>query len=89
MIVDVFLTKTISLSANGWGFRRITQGYDRDAYYHEYFLRDLTHLAKKMKRPKVAEKMSMDPDHEPDFYAIDREFPLPCGTKENGQLKSF
>ncbi len=25
--------------ANGWGFRRLSQGRDRNAYYHEYFLR--------------------------------------------------
>ncbi|KAI2505500.1 hypothetical protein MHU86_8931 [Fragilaria crotonensis] len=25
--------------ANGWGFRRITQGRDRNSYYHERFLR--------------------------------------------------
>mmetsp|Transcript_25115 Transcript_25115/g.52625 ORF Transcript_25115/g.52625 Transcript_25115/m.52625 type:complete len:237 (+) Transcript_25115:698-1408(+) len=25
--------------ANGWGFRRLAQGRDRNAYYHEYFLR--------------------------------------------------
>ena len=28
-----------TLTANGWGFRRLTQGYDRNAYYHEYFLK--------------------------------------------------
>lgn len=63
---------------NGWGFRRLTQGYDRNAYYHEYFLRDLPHLSKKMVRPKVSQKRAVEPDHEPDFYAISKEFPLPC-----------
>lgn len=31
-----------------------------------------------MVRPKVAEKKAVDPDHEPDFYAISKEIPLPC-----------
>jgi len=73
---------------NGWGFRRLTQGYDRNAYYHEYFLKGLPHLSKKMVRPKVAEKKSVEPDHEPDLYAISREFPLPS-SDEDSKLISF
>lgn len=63
--------------ANGWGFRRITQGRDRNSYYHELFLRALPHLCKQMKRPGVAEKRPADSDHEPDFYAIAEAFPVP------------
>lgn len=63
--------------ANGWGFRRITQGRDRNCYYHELFLRGVPHLCKIMKRPGVAEKQAADPDHEPDFYKIGEAFPLP------------
>ncbi|CAJ1934300.1 unnamed protein product [Cylindrotheca closterium] len=63
--------------ANGWGFRRITQGKDRNAYYNELFLRGLPHLCKQMKRHGVSEKQSADPDHEPDFYKISEEHPLP------------
>ncbi|EED93475.1 hypothetical protein THAPSDRAFT_22414 [Thalassiosira pseudonana CCMP1335] len=62
--------------ANGWGFRRFSQGYDRNAYYHEYFLRSMPHLCKKMRRPKVAEKKALGPDMEPDLQAISAEFPV-------------
>lgn len=62
--------------ANGWGFRRITQGPDRNAYYHELFLRGLPHLCKKMKRPGVSQKQACDPEHEPDLYKISEMFPL-------------
>mmetsp|Transcript_17605 Transcript_17605/g.35838 ORF Transcript_17605/g.35838 Transcript_17605/m.35838 type:complete len:501 (-) Transcript_17605:226-1728(-) len=63
--------------ANGWGFRRLAQGRDRNAYYHEYFLRSMPWLCKKMRRPKVAEKKAIDPDMEPDFDAISAVFPVP------------
>ena len=38
---------------NGWGFKRVTQGADRNAYYNEYFLRDYPHLMNGMKRRRV------------------------------------
>ncbi|CAB9526264.1 stress transcription factor A [Seminavis robusta] len=63
--------------ANGWGFRRITQGADRNCYYHEKFLRGLPHLCKDVKRPGVAEKKVADPAHEPDLYAISKLHPVP------------
>ena len=63
--------------ANGWGFRRITQGRDRNSYYHELFLRGMPHLCKQMKRPGVAQKAAADADHEPDFYRISEMYPLP------------
>jgi hypothetical protein len=63
--------------ANGWGFRRITQGRDRNSYYHEQFLRGLPHLCKMMKRPGVSEKHASDPEHEPDFFKINEEHPVP------------
>jgi hypothetical protein len=63
--------------ANGWGFRRITQGRDRNSYYHPLFLRGLPHLCKQMKRPGVSEKTAADPDHEPDLYKISAQFPVP------------
>lgn len=47
--------------ANGWGFRRITSGRDRNSYYHPLFLRALPHLCKEMKRPGVAKKLAADP----------------------------
>jgi HSF-type DNA-binding len=63
--------------ANGWGFRRITQGRDRSAYYHEQFLRGLPFLSKTMKRPGPSEKKTANPDHEPDLYQISEEHPVP------------
>jgi len=63
--------------ANGWGFRRMSEGYEKNAYYHEYFLRAMPWLCKKMRRPKVAEKKAVDPEMEPDLEAISRLFPVP------------
>lgn len=63
--------------ANGWGFRRITTGRDRNAYYHPQFLRGLPHLCKGMKRPGVAEKVAVDPEHEPDLAKISEMYPVP------------
>lgn len=63
--------------ANGWGFRRITQGHDRNSYYHELFLRGMPHLCKQMKRPGIAAKVAADADHEPDFYKISEMHPVP------------
>jgi len=73
--------------ANGWGFRRITTGRDRNAYYHPRFLRGLPHLCKEMKRPGVSEKMAADPDHEPDLAKISEQFPVPLRpTNEQSTL---
>lgn len=72
--------------ANGWGFRRITQGKDRNSYYHEMFLRGLPHLCKTMKRPGVAEKKAADPDHEPDLYKISEEHPVPQKAEDDSVL---
>jgi hypothetical protein len=63
--------------ANGWGFRRITQGRDRNSYYHELFLRGMPHLCKQMKRPGVAEKAVANASHEPDFNRISEVHPVP------------
>lgn len=51
--------------ANGWGFRRISTGRDRNSYYHPMFLRGMPYLCKDMKRPGVSKKLAADPDHEP------------------------
>lgn len=63
--------------ANGWGFRRVTKGPDRNSYYHELFLRGIPHVSKGMKRPGPSKKATVDPDHEPDFYKISEEWPVP------------
>ncbi|CAB9513571.1 shock factor protein [Seminavis robusta] len=72
--------------ANGWGFRRITQGRDRNSYYHPLFLRGLPHLCKSMKRPGINEKKQADPDHEPDLYAISEENPIPEKNHDDSVL---
>lgn len=63
--------------SNGWGFRRINTGCDRHCYYHPRFLRGLPHLCKGMKRPGVAQKLQVNPKHEPDLYKISELHPLP------------
>jgi hypothetical protein len=72
--------------ANGWGFRRITQGRDRNSYYHELFMRGLPHLCKDMKRPGVAQKQAADPEHEPDFYKIAEHLPVPEKAEDDSIL---
>lgn len=54
---------------NAWGFRRMVKGSDRGAYYHELFLRGMTHLHEKMHRLTGKEtKPYFDPELEPNFY---------------------
>jgi hypothetical protein len=72
--------------ANGWGFRRVTQGRDRNSYYHEMFLRGLPHLCKTMKRPGVAKKQASDPEHEPDLYNISELHPVPDKATDDSIL---
>jgi hypothetical protein len=63
--------------ANGWGFRRLLSGPNRNSYYQEYFLRSMPWLCKKMRRPKVGEKKGISVDHEPDLPIISLQFPVP------------
>ena len=58
---------------NLYGFRRITQGRDSGAYYHELFLRGRPHLCAMMQRQKVkgtGHKQPTDVASEPNFYAM-------------------
>jgi hypothetical protein len=73
---------------NGWGFKRITEGPDLNAYYHEMFLRGLPHVCNKMRRPVRGESgLSRDLGQHPDFYKISMFAPLPpvgsSSTKED------
>ncbi|CAB9510156.1 shock factor protein HSF8 [Seminavis robusta] len=61
-------------------FKHLTQGTDRNCYYHEFMLRGLPHLGKYMPRPKDARRLVPDPSNEPDFNAISKAFPLPGGN---------
>lgn len=62
---------------NNYGFKHITQGKDRNCYYHEFMLRGLPHLCKYMPKPKDARRLIPDPENEPDFYRISKMYPLP------------
>ena len=58
---------------NLYGFRRITQGQDAGAYYHELFLRGRPQLCMRMMRQKVkgtGHKQPTDVDSEPNFYIM-------------------
>eukprot|EP00592_Proboscia_alata_P021409 CAMPEP_0194429030 /NCGR_PEP_ID=MMETSP0176-20130528/43649_1 /TAXON_ID=216777 /ORGANISM="Proboscia alata, Strain PI-D3" /LENGTH=458 /DNA_ID=CAMNT_0039241741 /DNA_START=235 /DNA_END=1611 /DNA_ORIENTATION=+ len=65
---------------NLWGFRRISQGKDAGAYYHELFLRGRPRLLSRMRRLKLKGlgiKTIPNPDCEPDFYELAKTRPLP------------
>lgn len=68
---------------NGWGFKRITEGPDLNAYYHESFLRGLPELVAEMRRPQKGELPTRKPrgfPENPDFYKISSIAPLPSVT---------
>lgn len=58
-------------------YKQLSQGKDRSAHYHEFMLRGMPHLSKYMPEPKEARHLTPDPEHELDFYAISRTYPLP------------
>lgn len=69
---------------NLYGFRRITQGSDGGAYYHELFLRGRPNLCSQMTRQKVkgtGHKQPTDVASEPNFYAMPSVLPLPATTR--------
>jgi hypothetical protein len=58
---------------NIYGFKRITQGHDKGAYYHELFLRGKQFLTSRILRLKVKGTMVKglpNPDAEPNFYSM-------------------
>lgn len=66
-----------AVRTEGWGFRRVMQGRDRNSYYHPKFLRFLPHLCKSMKRPAKSQKEILQTLNEPDFYKISQMYPVP------------
>ena len=59
---------------NGWGFKRITRGPDRNSYYHELFIRDEPQLARTMSRRSSGSDKSSKGDADdiepPNFYEM-------------------
>lgn len=78
-----------------YGFKQITQGTDRNCYYHEAFLRGLPHLLRFMPPPKTnRRRLVPDPDNEPDLFRISELFPLPfpggaVGEGEDSKVSSL
>ena len=68
---------------SGWGFKRLHQaGNDFNACYHECFLRGLPHLIGMMKRVRPNQrKLLPHAEGEPNFYEIDKQFPLSPSMK--------
>lgn len=86
-----FLTQIFRSSesqVNGWGFKRITEGPDLNAYYHESFLRGLPELVSEMRRPQKGELPVKKPrsyPENPDFYKISSIAPLPTVSSGLGR----
>lgn len=74
---------------NNFGFKHITQGPDRNCYYHECFLRGLPLLCKYMPKPKIARRLISDPENEPNFYRISETFPLPDQSTVHVPIEAF
>lgn len=81
--------ESFSRQVNGWGFKRITQGPDANAYYHELFLKGMPHLVKWMKRSSASscgqiKRLRASPNDEPNFYEISAKYPIPDHYNMNG-----
>lgn len=61
---------------NNHGFKHITQGRDRNCYYHEAFLKGIPSVTKFMPPPSNRRRLTPDPVNEPDFYRISASFSL-------------
>lgn len=80
---------------NLYGFKRITKGKDRGAYYNELFLRGRPKLCSMMRRKKVkgtGHKPLPDPDNEPNFYLMEpldgpSSVPIKEEYQENGKTE--
>ena len=65
-------------AVNGWIFRRVTSGKDKDSYYHELFLRGRWDLMGWMKRqPTLQEDMCRKGGRVPVNWQLSKVSPLP------------
>eukprot|EP00980_Cylindrotheca_fusiformis_P025774 scaffold14589_cov106-Cylindrotheca_fusiformis.AAC.3 len=83
-----------------WGFVRMTEGRDRGAWYHRYFVRGVTNLCKNMTRLQMLEAMEnfLPAGHVPDFYTTSPKtnallqnpaiFLLPNDATAGGSIKN-
>ena len=90
---ELYLTicHLLSSQVNGWGFKRITEGPDLNAYYHESFLRGLPELVAEMRRPQKGELPIRKPrgfPENPDFYKISSIAPLPNVTPSSSSSEN-
>ena len=72
---------------NLYGFKRFTGGKDKGGYYHEYFLKDMSFLIRRMRRTKVKGTLvrgASNPETEPDFYMM----PWVTKTKNTNEVNS-
>ncbi len=73
MFYSKYLCAILLKRLNLYGFRRLTQGPDAGAYYHELFLRGRPQLCLRMQRQKVkgtGHKQPADAKTEPNFYTM-------------------
>ncbi|KAI2496828.1 hypothetical protein MHU86_17664 [Fragilaria crotonensis] len=61
---------------NGWGFKRITEGPDHNAYFHEYFLRDHPQLCWKIQRMPHSQSMASQARRKPSSRSTTESAPL-------------
>lgn len=85
------LTRHLTLTVSGWGFKRLHQnGPDHGAYYHERFLwgiPDTTCLIRRL--PPRLGKQLPDKMNELDFYFVSKHFPLPRNNESKPRKKSL
>ena len=85
------LTRHLTLTVSGWGFKRLHQnGPDHGAYYHDCFLwgiPDTTCLIRRL--PPRLGKQLPDKMNELDFYFVSKHFPLPRNNESKPRKKSL
>jgi len=72
-VSEMTLFHSFTRQLNLWGFKRITQGRDAGAYYHELFLKGRPHLITLMYRQEIKgtrTRLLCNPKEEPNFYEM-------------------